>query len=91
VAVAIIPAPSAPVSLVGKLSLHPRKSNSWSGSRTTVGAGVGVCVGAVEVGYPVGSPVGSPAGLAVGASVGFWETVGTGVVGTCIGTGVGGE
>ena len=42
-------------SAVGVPSLHPRKSNAWSGSRTTVGSGVG---SGVAVGVAVGSGVG---------------------------------
>ena len=43
-------------------SLHPRKSNSWSGARTTVGPGVGSAVG-----ERAGSVVGSLVGRDVGA------------------------
>ena len=57
-AVAMMPLPSTPVSAVSLLSLHPRKSNSWSGSRTTVGAGVGTSASvgtSVSVGIVVGA------------------------------------
>ena len=64
-------------------SSHPRKSNSWSGSRTIVGAGVGaaVAVGAGEginegakVGDAVGPSVGSSDGSAVGVADGVHES-----------------